>query len=290
MLLTALCFIVCVFSSNSLMLKVSVFRSSAMLKRAMLVRRLASTPAGLPSGHLPEEHKPFSIPKKLLIDTLKKFNTDIREKPDGMFELRECKLCTKKGREKPDNLYKLCVWPTGSYNCFRCSRTGNWSSLKEKANELEEGPSDDVKVYKVKGSVAAVEPKEAGQPPTYIIPNQDIAYKPYRQLFPTVEQLRARKESETDLAQRKQVRDYLNYVRGLNDVVLQKYGVGLSVLDFLSEENEWEPKVCISFPWQVRPDYLEGKLTKYLRPDDAKSEKEFMIVRSKFRCVMKVAF
>ncbi len=271
------------------MLRVNVFRSSAVLKRAVLARRFATT-TGQSTGQLAEEatqpntNKPWTLSKKVLISTLKKFNTDIREKPDGMFEVRECKLCHKKNRDKPDNLYKLCVWPSGSYNCFRCNSSGNWFHLKEKAEMLGEGtPSEDVKIYKVSGSAAAVVPKEAGQPPTYIIPNQHISYKPYRQLFPTVEQLCARKESETDLAQRRQVRHYLNHVRGLNDAVLQKYGVGLSVLDFLSAENEWEPKVCISFPWQVRPDYLEGKLTKFTHPDDAKSEKEFMIVRSKFR-------
>eukprot|EP00598_Pedospumella_elongata_P004671 CAMPEP_0184971394 /NCGR_PEP_ID=MMETSP1098-20130426/3645_1 /TAXON_ID=89044 /ORGANISM="Spumella elongata, Strain CCAP 955/1" /LENGTH=285 /DNA_ID=CAMNT_0027493511 /DNA_START=63 /DNA_END=916 /DNA_ORIENTATION=+ len=273
------------------MLRVNVFRSSTVLKRAVLAKRFATT-IGQSTGQHAEEaklttsNKPYTVPKDVLIDTLKKFNTDIREKPDGMFEIRECKLCHKKNRDKPDNLYKLCVWPTGSYNCFRCSSSGNFYDLKDRAEMLvEESPTEDVKIYKVSGSAAAVVPKEAGQPPTYIIPNQHISYKPYRQLFPTVEQLCARKESLTDLEQRRQVRHYLNHVRGLNDEVLQKYGVGLSVLDFLSNENEWEPKVCISFPWQVRPDYLEGKLTKFTHPDDAKSEKEFMIVRSKFRAL-----
>jgi len=226
------------------------------------------------------------VNKETLVNTLKKFGTDIREKPDGQFELRVCKLCTKSNKEKPDNLYKLNVWPTGSFNCFRCSCSGNWKELQQKAEQYSSGslpaPEEGVKVFKVKGSAASVA-KESGQPVTYVIPNQAISSKPFSNLFPSETRLHARKESEQDIADRQQVRNYLNNVRGLHDEVLQKYGVGYCILDFLSDENVWQPKVCISFPWQVRPHYLEGKLTKYTQPDDANSEKHTLIVRSKYR-------
>lgn len=231
--------------------------------------------------------KPFVVDKDSLVNTLKKFGTDIREKPDGQFELRECKLCHKKNRDKPDNLYKLNVWPSGSFNCFRCSSSGNWIELKQKAEQYFSGVLPDqeegVKVFKVRGAVTPSTPKESGAPITYVIPNQAISYKPYSNLFPSESRLNARKESDVDLAHRQQVRTHLNSVRGLNDEVLQKYGVGYTVLDFLSGENVWEPKVCISFPWQVRPQYLDGRLTKYTQPDDAHSERDLLIVRSKFR-------
>lgn len=264
------------------MLRVSGFRS--VLNRAVLRTNYQVRPP-LTRTYA---SKPFVVNKEVLVNTLKKFGTDIREKADGQFELRECKLCTKKNKDKPDNLYKLNVWPSGSFNCFRCSCSGNWNELKKKAEEYSSGnlpvPEEGVKVFKVKGSASAVV-KEPGQPVTYVIPNQAISYKPYSNLFPSESRLNARKESEQDIAHRQQVRTYLNTVRGLSDEVLQKYGVGYTILDFLSDENAWEPKVCISFPWQVRPHYLEGKLTKYTQPDDAKSERNTLIVRSKFRCV-----
>lgn len=237
------------------------------------------------SAETPEVSKHFRVDPEQLLNVLKKFGTDIREKPDGQYELKECKLCSKRNRDKPDNLWKLNVWPSGSFHCFRCSSKGNWLNLKEKSISIdcEGSASQEVKVFNVGGGKAGSTANEnkKGKAP-YVIPSQFISSKAFYSLFPE-ESRKPVKETELEASRRKQVKDYLNTVRGLNDEVLKKYNIGYTVQQYLSNENEWVDHVCITFPWQVRPDVLEGKELKFTSAGDATATRESTIVRIKYR-------
>lgn len=227
----------------------------------------------------------FRVEPDELLNVLKKFGTDIRAKPDGQFELKECKLCTKRNKDKPDNLWKLNVWPSGSYNCFRCSSSGNWYDLKNKAAGCEGSCGEQATVFNVGGKASSnrmnSSTSDKDKAPS-VIPNQTISSKVYYNLFPEASP-KAVKETELDVTRRTQVKEYLNTVRGLHDEVLKKYNIGYAVQQFLSNDNEWVDQVCITFPWQVGPDVLEGKELKYTATDDANSKRDSTIVRIKYR-------
>jgi hypothetical protein len=54
----------------------------------------------------------------------------------GYYEYKICRLCTKKNKDKIDNIWKLSVRHDGSYHCFRCDESNNWTSLQTKLLSL----------------------------------------------------------------------------------------------------------------------------------------------------------
>lgn len=45
------------------------------------------------------------------------------------------------------------------------------------------------------------------------------------------------------------VLEFLNSVRGLNNVTILRYGVGMANEMFLNDAGEWEDQLCVTFPW-----------------------------------------
>ena len=236
-------------------------------------------------GSFKQVSKQFKANEKDLVQVLSKFGTDIRENPDGRYELKECKLCTKGNRDKPDNLWKLSVWPTGSYNCFRCSCSGNWNDLKLKADNILESDHNHtaVNIYKVNGGShgnsngnnipKAIKP--------YNIPTQTLSYKAYYNLFPNNQII-----TEIDQINHNKVKEYLNNVRGINDDILSKYKVGYTTQQFLNNDNIWVDQVCITFPWIIRREEIKDLTVKYGSVVDERNKKnssEELIVRMKYR-------
>lgn len=223
-----------------------------------------------------------------LIGTLKKFGCDLRESPDGRVTVKECKLCDKGNRQNLDNLWKLSVWPSGGYYCFRCSKSGNWQDLKEKACALEhEAGTADVHVFSVPGAPGSQPKHKRNSPPSpppapYVIPSQAIASKPFSNLFPN--ENRFLRDTVDDKIDRAEVKKYLNEVRGLNDAVLQRYGVGFVYQDFFAKDNTWQTEVCITFPWQMPGSALQDMSVNFTDSADA-AVKGDVIVRTKYRAV-----
>ena len=80
--------------------------------------------------HTSSSRRNYAPEESDMLHVLSSFKTDIRPRADGIIEVKECKLCSKGNRSNVDNLWKLGIWPTGGYNCFRCGRGGNWNDLK----------------------------------------------------------------------------------------------------------------------------------------------------------------
>lgn len=227
-------------------------------------------------------HAKFEIDRDNLLNTLKKFGTDMREKPDGCIQLKECKLCNKGNRLNADNIWKLNVWPTGSYNCFRCSSSGNWCDLKDKAGTFAEETCDsnvNVNFYPPPGGRKAT-PAISKPDSPFVIPSQYIAMRPYNNLFPN--ERRLAKDTIDDVVDRNEVKTYLNEVRGLDDETLQKYGVGFAHQEFLNNENEWQDELCITFPWKMPRQAVQGMNLNFTNSADAEGKSD-LIVRLKYR-------
>jgi hypothetical protein len=54
------------------------------------------------------------------------------------------------------------------------------------------------------------------------------------------------------------VLQFLNKVRGINDVTLLRYGVGMATEKFLNDAGDWEDKLCVTFPWMKAKDNLQS--------------------------------
>ena len=209
------------------------------------------------------------------IEVLKRFGTDMRVKDDGIITLKECKMCDKGNRDKDDNLWKLNVFPPGNYHCFRCSCSGSWKDLKQKS--LGVFPSSSLTIAKNKDNSP------------FVIPAQQLSLRSFYNLFPDNDKehtTSASKNTLDDIVDRKDIKEYLNNVRGLRDDVLQKYGVGFTRQEFLSNENEWVSQVCVTFPWQMPRATLEGVPLNFVRPaDEFSTSRDHLIVRTKYRSV-----
>jgi hypothetical protein len=223
-------------------------------------------------------------------------------------EVRECHLCHKGNREKPDNLWKLKINNNGSYYCFRCSAGGNWAEFKEKAMKINRAPSSSSSLasepitVEVESSItmdAVVSPtsssashsdipvsntftptptepsKSTHSIPTYNYPDQEQHFQYHRNLFPAKPEYGKSAFIKSLQANRKLVKSYLHDNRKLNDIVLRRYGIGFTLQQFLNDENEWKDHVCITFPWiipsdQVKEDQMsfKQKLASELKDDE----------------------
>jgi hypothetical protein len=152
---------------------------------------------------------------------------------------------------------------------------------------MPDSEAPEVNVFSAKSKGAAGSPDSTGDKTSaaakapYVIPNQWGSSKPFDNLFP--DETRLLQDTEEDRQRRQQVKSYLNSVRGLNDEVLRKYNVGFATQEFLNDQNDWKGELCISFPWQMKRDALQGMTLNYTNALDAKSKRENIIVRTKYR-------
>jgi hypothetical protein len=260
----------------------SMRRGAAWLRRTSFVRGVSSDIHPVPTD---TEFPRFEVDPTVLVHTLKQFGTDMREKSDGCLQLKECKLCKKGNRLKPDNIWKLNVWPSGSFHCFRCSSKGNWYDLQESARSYVEGAGasavdTNVTVYPAPGGVKKGAAYTGVSTEPYIIPAQYIANRPHYNLFPTSQRLQ--KDSIEDKLDRAEVKKHLNDVRGLTDATLLKYNVGFAYQEFLNDENKWEEELCVTFPWIMPRQSLEGMNLDFKSAGDSEGTED-LVVRLKYR-------
>ena len=72
------------------------------------------------------------------------------------------------------------------------------------------------------------------------------------------------------------VLEFLNQVRGLNNITLLRYGVGMAVEKFMSDAGAWEEQLCVTFPWMN---------TKLKDESSTTAAEPMKIVRIKYRSV-----
>ena len=155
----------------------------------------------------------------------------VKENGEGILEVEVCRFCKKINKEAQDNLWKLYINPNGSYRCFRCSVGGSWFNLKKiittdtklscVANNSinESGP-----IAEPTTQVMKVLPK-IGPPPV------------------TIRLFNHGNEHNEHTLNAAKVLSYLNGTRGLNNIVLMRYGVGMALQQFQNSQGKWENQV-----------------------------------------------
>jgi hypothetical protein len=97
------------------------------------------------------------------------WKTKIRMNPSsGFVEVRECHLCNKQNKNKPDNIWKLGIRANGSYHCFRCSDSGNWADFKEKACGVNISEEEKLRKEKESAESSSSAPPKPFEPPKII--------------------------------------------------------------------------------------------------------------------------
>ena len=202
--------------------------------------------------------KYYEVEKAEIIKLVDDMKTVYRQKDENSpIEVKECRLCDKKNKSAPDNLWKLNIRPDGSYNCYRCEGAkGSWFDLKRKAAEkcgytsLQDGLNEKISSSgtgtKAKKAVALSEENSK----KFSLPSQTETSKHHHSLYPR----ELTPASEALEANRATVKEYLNTQRGLNDEVLQRYGVGFAVQQYLGDDQlkaEWVNHLCVTFPWML---------------------------------------
>lgn len=147
-------------------------------------------------------------------------------------------------------MWKLQIRPNGSFYCFRCSKKGGLSDLKNKfelyshfdghilnSNRREEFLTSSSETHSTHDESLS-----------YVIPDQSRMISYQENLFPTSNLLP--KVNSVIEESRERVLEYLLSKRGLNKESLVKYSVGFTVQQFLSDEKKtWVDHVCVTFPW-----------------------------------------
>eukprot|EP00658_Telonema_sp_P-2_P027434 TRINITY_DN21186_c0_g1_i1.p1 TRINITY_DN21186_c0_g1~~TRINITY_DN21186_c0_g1_i1.p1 ORF type:complete len:444 (+),score=107.95 TRINITY_DN21186_c0_g1_i1:112-1443(+) len=138
--------------------------------------------------------------------------------------VKECPFCHPIGG-KIDNMWKLYILNTnGCFKCFRCQSQGSWYDFKSK-------------IQSRKGSAFSVTPVlQSGKPAS-----TPAAPAPIPAVLPAPG---TSQEQIAHLRQSTDAMEYLTKQRKLTSETLDKYGVGLTKLNFDSG-----PEWCLSFPW-----------------------------------------
>ncbi len=269
------------------------------------------TSANLEPENLPEKfffpHVQENLPG-ILID---KWKTRFRvkevnkENSPKMIEVRECHLCSKGNKSKPDNLWKLCVFSNGGYHCFRCSESGNWSQFVSKANEIrvyvasnEEttSPSPAHSSHSEESPAESKPPSNEklpiysdgfNQQKSFVFPHQDQFHHYHVNLLPPEKESRRSDYIKQLQQDRDRVKSYLHESRKLNDIVLRKYFIGMTKQSFLNDDNVWIDHVCVTFPWMIPQDQIQMDHIEWSDVKDKmkknKSEDEEEILRARTR-------
>ena len=155
----------------------------------------------------------------------------VKENGEGIVEVEVCRFCTKPNKDKPDNLWKLYINPNGSFRCFRCAVGGGWYNLKKILTTdsklscvASNSVNDNGPIAEPTTQVMKVPPK-IGPPPM------------------TIRLFNHSKDNNEHTLNASKVLSYLNGTRGLNNIVLMRYGVGLALQQFQNSQGKWENQV-----------------------------------------------
>lgn len=224
----------------------------------------------------------FVPPVEQVRKVLKSLDSDIRPVPDGKYEVKVCKLCSKGNKDAPDNLWKLLINRDGSYHCYRCAEHGTFKGLKDRLmipsepkilsssklsddklygnsntnNKLDEDPS--LSIVTLAGAAKA----SASYQPM----DQKLAHSFTKNLFADMDNNDApitdtvdcssspignETQHQISIAERaRMVRHYLQHERKLSLAICERYGVGVSVQKFPnSVSGQWDDNTCVTFPW-----------------------------------------
>lgn len=189
----------------------------------------------------------------------------------GQFEIKECRLCSKGGFEKPDNCWKLSIRTDGSYYCYRCADTGTFELLQYKMSlplasrkRVKNVPSEamanlmSVSPRSLRSTDKIIERTSVGsndqvllafekaKKANYILPDQLESRKFHTDLFADTASnetgiiVSTTSTAESTAIQRDaaDVFDYLCNVRCLRPEILLKYRVGMSRQAFVDQKGE----------------------------------------------------
>ena len=168
--------------------------------------------------------------------------------------LRECPFCPKPTAGKADNMFKLYVQiGGGAYFCHRCGAKGSWYDFKMKLGGFE--------VVDALGRSTAPTSSPMGHAPSpRNIRGSGGGGGGMDAPLPMPSQ-RLQAAYITNLMDGKEMNEkvalaYLTNKRGLTKQTLRKYGVGLGVYNFPSNEpgqhGRYMKADCITFPWIMR--------------------------------------
>lgn len=160
-------------------------------------------------------------------------------------EIQICMLCDKGNRSNEDNLWKLSVYDSGGFLCFRCGTKGTFEDLK-KRYKINSGDVDyrrpALNATKSSPSRKIGKPVVAEGEVNYVLPRQSHVNSFHTTLFPSYEAskeemkvVRGAKQLQKD---RTEVLKYLLENRGLTPDVLKKYSVGMAQQQFIDEKSE----------------------------------------------------
>ena len=155
----------------------------------------------------------------------------VKANGEGILEVEVCRFCAKGNKDKEDNLWKLYINPNGSYHCFRCAVGGSWFNLKKIIT------TDSSLSCVANNSMKDTGPK--AEPVTQVL-------KIPPKIGPTPVTIRLfnhRIEDKEHAVNAAKVLRYLNDTRGLNNIVLMRYGVGMALQQFQSNLGKWEDQV-----------------------------------------------
>lgn len=194
------------------------------------------------------------IPRADIVDYLTRKHLVFKELPDKI-SIMECPFCHPT-HGKPDNLWKLAIFPRGGYLCLRCGAKGSWYDFKAKLGDLS--PTH---ITRFDGSSSTSNYLE------HLTANVNLPTVSQNEIAGWVEALPSHAE----------VVSYLTSVRKLSIDVLKLYKVGVCTQKFpvlattsavqdptgTAKPNiEWKSKVCISFPWTRHASIGEGASPK----------------------------
>lgn len=275
------------------LLRQSSLISNKKSSKTIPVQNETSTTNPIESVKLPDKfffpHVQDALPMIILDKWKTKFRIkDVqKENSPKMIEVRECHLCSKGNKSKPDNLWKLCVFSNGGYHCFRCAESGNWSQFTTKANEVKvytpindhdddiivnvqqssptqtavtnhsEGSNEDVKIISKPNNHSSFSEEFQETLQNYVFPHQEQYHNYHTNLFPPEKEYRRTDYIKQLQKERDRVKHYLHESRKLNDIVLRRYLIGFTKQSFLNDDNAWIDHTCITFPWMVPQDQID---------------------------------
>lgn len=97
-------------------------------------------------------------------------------------------------------------------------------------------------------------------------------------VIPKTSDLFVNKKGSKEESDALKILEFLNKVRGISNITLLRYGVGMAVEKFMSDGGAWEEQLCVTFPWMNAKLKDESSL--------ATEEVPMKIVRIKYRSVM----
>jgi hypothetical protein len=223
--------------------------------QAARISRSFETTVGTP----PVEISSPSAPSAPVVQFVETLNQEYRVRPDGQIEVKECHLCNKRNKDKPDNCWKLMVHTNGSYHCFRCAESGSFELLQAKMN-APVSKRTQVKPSPVISLSASADGQSRGKyeitqrAVEYVLPDQREYGQLHADLFAHTEadpgNIHEHITVGSTNTQRRNdaasVLKYLYNVRCISPAILRKYQVGIAKQQFLNDTGALAYFVAIS--------------------------------------------